>query len=180
MSEPNKSPRTTGTGVVRPRPDDDNGTEDDDMEDPGALFARLMADAKTTMLAEVREEIGGHNKLIDQKLESVIVNLDKNQDNMLSKTKSYIDAMDAKTSKKIESNTKALEVITKQQVEQAETNKSMLDKITRIEAALNANPSAASSSNTSNIPIPRSTLADANSIVFPKTAENGRIHAGNV
>ena len=96
MSKPNKSPRTTGTGVVRPRPDDDNGTEDDDMEDPGALFARLMADAKTIMLAEVREEIGGHNKLIDQKLESVIVNLDKNQDNMLSKTKSYIDAMDAK------------------------------------------------------------------------------------
>ena len=168
MSSPHKSPRIAG--VVRQRSvdhDNDNanangnGGGDDDMDDPEAIFARLMAGAKTSMLTEVRDEICGHNKaiteLVDKKLESVMVKLESKIESKITgigdNTKSYMEAMDARNGKRLDKHTKALEDLATKQEEQSLTNARILDKMVRIEEALasrDAQPTTTSSSSGSN------------------------------
>ena len=170
-----KSPRAgTGGGVVRPRPEDD-----EDMEDPECLFQRLMADAKTTILNQVRGDLSEHNRNIDSKLDSAMAKLDKSvassNEDILSKTKQYIDAVDSRSTKKLDRHTTALEELSAKQAEQSETNARMLAKMAQIEEGLaqifanGGNPSAASAQSSGGPPNPSHTLPSGDPNAYDKT-----------
>ena len=109
MAAPTKSPRISGSGTVRRRPDD-NDANDDDMDDPEVLFASLMSNAKSSILQEVKDEMASYateqNKHFDSKLDTVLVKINKQIEAKISgigdNTKTYMDAMDARNGKRLD------------------------------------------------------------------------------
>ena len=152
MAAPTKSPRISGSGTVRRRPDD-NDANDDDMDDPEVLFASLMSNAKSSILQEVKDEMASYateqNKHLDSKLDTVLVKIDKQIEAKISgigdNTKSYMEAMDARNGKRLDKHTKALEDLATKQEEQSLTNARILDKMVRIEEALASSTTSSSS-----------------------------------